>query len=99
MIGIFGHQNLGDGCLRRQAALDQPGRSLGLQDAVLAGAAGVFGAPGDDNAELRLHHVQPFAPVFTDPMQFVLAAGAGLVVDVDDNSGAAGVGSLLAIQN
>lgn len=32
-----------------QSALDQPGRSLGLQDAVLACATGVFGTPGDDN--------------------------------------------------
>jgi hypothetical protein len=85
MIGIFGHQNLGDGCLRRQAALDQPGRSLGLRDAIFAGSAGVFITPGDDNAELRRHHVQPLAPVFTDPMQFALAAGAGLVVEVDDD--------------
>lgn len=46
VIGIFGHQNLGDGCLRRQAALDQPGRSLGLQDAIFAGSTGVFGTSG-----------------------------------------------------
>lgn len=85
VIGIFGHQNLGDGCLRRQSALDQPGRSLGLQDAIFAGSAGVFGTSGDDNAELRRHHVQPLALVLTDPMQLALAAGAGLVVDVDDD--------------
>lgn len=35
IIGIFGHQNLGDRCLRRQSALDQPGRSLGLQVALV----------------------------------------------------------------
>ena len=85
MIGIFGHQNLGDRGLGRQAALDQPGRSLGLHDTILAGTTGVFGTPGNDNAELRRHHVQPLALVFTDPMQFALAAGAGLVVDVDDD--------------
>jgi hypothetical protein len=85
MIGIFGHQNLGDGCLRRQSALDQPGRSLGLQDAIFAGSASVFGTSGDDNAELRRHHVQPLALVFADPVQFALAAGAGLVVDIDDD--------------
>lgn len=84
MIGIFGGQNLGDGCLRRQSALNQPGRSLSLLDAVLACAAGIFKAPGDDSAELCRHHVQPLALVFTDPMRFALAAGTGLVVDVDD---------------
>jgi hypothetical protein len=47
MIGIFGHQNLSDGCLGRHSALDQTARSLGLHDAVLAGATGVFGTPGD----------------------------------------------------
>lgn len=85
MIGIFGHQNLGDGCLRRQSALDQPGRSVGLPDAVFTNAAGVFGTPGDGNAELRRHHVQPRALVLADPVQLALAAGAGLIVDVDDD--------------
>ncbi len=83
MIGVFGHQNLGDGCLRRQAALDQPGRSLGLQDAIFAGAAGVFGTAGDDNAELRRHHVQPLALVFADLVQVALAAKTGLGVELD----------------
>jgi hypothetical protein len=85
MIGIFGHQNLGDGCFGRQSALDQPGRSLGLHDAILTSSAGVFRTSGDDNAELRRHHVQPLALVFADPVQFALAAGADLVIDVDDD--------------
>jgi hypothetical protein len=73
---------LGDGCLRRQSALDQPGRSLGLQDAI-ASSAGVFGTSGDHNSELRRHHVQPLALVFADLVQVALAAGTGLVVEVD----------------
>jgi hypothetical protein len=83
MIGIFGDQNLGDGGFGRQAALDQPGRSLRLHDAIFAGSAGVFGTSGNDNAELRRHHVQPLAPVFADLVQVALAAGTGLVVEVD----------------
>lgn len=83
MIGAFGHQNLSDGCLRRQSAVDQAGRSLGLQDAIFAGSTGVFGTPGDDNAELRRHHVQPLALVLADLVQVALAAGAGLGVEVD----------------
>ena len=85
MIGIFGHQNLGDGGLGRQAAFDQPRRSRRLHDTVLAGPAGIFGPPGDEDAELRRHDVQPLALVLADPVQLALAAGAGLVVDVDDD--------------
>jgi hypothetical protein len=84
MIGIFGHQNLCDGRLGRQSALDQSSRGQRLHDTVLASPAGVFGPPGDEDPELRWHQVQPFAPVLTDPVQLALAAGAGLVVDVDD---------------
>jgi hypothetical protein len=58
MIGIFRHQDLGDGGFGRQAALDQPGRSLGLHNTVLACATSVFGPPGDDNAELGGDHVR-----------------------------------------
>ena len=85
MVGIFGDQNLGDGGLGRQAALDQPGRSRRLHDAVLAGSAGVFWPPGDQHPELRWHHVQPLASVLGDPVQLALAAGTGLVIDVDDD--------------
>ena len=38
MVGIFGHQNLGDGGLGRQTALDQPRWRRGLHDAILASA-------------------------------------------------------------
>jgi hypothetical protein len=85
MIGIFGYQNLGDGGLGRQSAFDQPGRSRRLHDTVFARSAGVFGPPGDENAELRRHHVQPLAPVFADPVQIAPATGARLVVDIDDD--------------
>lgn len=85
MISIFGHQNLGDGSLGRQSALDQPRRSRRLHDAGLAGSAGVFGPPGDEDAEQCRHHIQPLALILADPVQLALAAGAGLVVDVDDD--------------
>jgi len=58
-------------------------RNLGLPDAVLAGSAGVFGPPGDDNAELGGDHVQPLAPVLANLVQVALTAGADLVVYVD----------------
>ena len=85
VIGIFGHQHLGDGRLGRQAALDQPRRRRRLHDTILAGPAGVFGPARDEHPELRRHDVEPLAHVLADPVQLALAAGAGLVVDVDDD--------------
>ncbi|MFK4492432.1 hypothetical protein ABIA45_007510 [Bradyrhizobium sp. USDA 336] len=83
MIGIFGDQHLGDGSLGRQTALDQPSRGWRLHDAILAGPAGVFGPPGHEDPELRRDRVQPLAVVLTDPVQLALAAGTGLVLDVE----------------
>ena len=85
VVGIFGDQNLGDRRLGRQAALDQPRGRGSLHDNVLAGAAGVFGPAHDDHAQLRRHDVQPLAHVLADPVQVVAAAGAGVILDVDDH--------------
>jgi hypothetical protein len=85
MVGIFGHQNLSDGGLGRHAALDQARWRRCLHDAILAFAARIFRSPGDEYPELRRHDVQPFALVLADPVEFALAAGTGLVVDVDDD--------------
>jgi hypothetical protein len=68
MIGIFGHQNLGDSGLGRQTTLDQPRRSRRLHDAILASPASIFGPPGNKDPELRRHHVQPLALVLADPV-------------------------------
>jgi len=68
MISVFGHQNLGDSGLGRQATLDQPRRSRRLHDAVLAGSAGVFGPSGHKDAELRRHHIQPLSLDLADPV-------------------------------
>jgi len=57
VVGIFRHQDLSHRGLGRQSALDQPRRSWRLHDAVLAGSAGVFGPPSDENPELRRHQV------------------------------------------
>ncbi len=85
MVGIFGHQNLGDRGLGRQAALDQSRWRRGLHNTIPASPAGKFGPTGDQHPELRRHDVQPFTLVLTDPVQLTLAARAGLVVDVDDD--------------
>jgi hypothetical protein len=83
MIGIFGDQDLGHGRLCWDAALDQSRRRGRLHDRFLAGSAGVFGSADNKNPELRRNDVKPLAHILADPMQLVLAAGTGLVLDID----------------
>lgn len=54
-----------------------------MHDAVGAGPAGIFGAAGDDDAELGGHDVEPFRDILTDAMQ-AAAAGADQAVRFDD---------------
>lgn len=75
MIGVFADQYMRDSGFRRHACLDQPSRGWGLNDAVGAGAARIFGATGDDDAELRRDHIQPLGSILADAMQ-ASAAGA-----------------------
>lgn len=67
---------MGDHGLGRQVRLDQPRRCWSLNDAIGAGAAGVFRATGDDDAELGRDHVQPLGHVLADRMQ-AAATGTG----------------------
>lgn len=83
MIGIFTDQHMRDRSFCRQTCLDQTSRGRSLGDAVGAGAARIFGATGDDDAELRRDHVQPLRHIYTDAMQ-ASAAGAGQAVRLDD---------------
>jgi hypothetical protein len=41
----------------------------------LAGPAAIFGPAGDDHAELRRDHVEPFREVLANPVQRAAAAG------------------------
>ena len=50
---------------------------------ILTCAASVFRPDRDQHPELRRHDIQPFAPVFADPVQRALAAEAGLIIEVD----------------
>jgi hypothetical protein len=104
MVGVFGNEHVGDRRIGRQAALDQPRRRRRLEDDVLAGAASVFGPAHHQHPELRGNDVEPFADVLADPVERALAAGAGLVLDVDDRLDArqmrrqgAAVGASLAL--
>lgn len=69
VIGIFGDQHMGDGCFRRQACLDKPCWSRGLDDAISAGTAPIFGAAGDNDAELRWNHVQPLGDILANAVE------------------------------
>lgn len=68
VIGIFGHQHLGNRRLGRKTTLDQSGRRRSLNHNILAGAAGIFGPTHDDHTQLRRHDVEPLAHVLADPM-------------------------------
>jgi len=49
MVGVLGHDDMGDGGFGGDAALDQSRRRRGLDHHVLAGAAGVLGPPNYQN--------------------------------------------------
>jgi hypothetical protein len=83
MIGIFGDQHMGYGRFRRQACLDQPCWSRGLNDAVGASTACIFGTTGDDDAELRRDDVQPLRDILANAMQ-ATAAAADQAFRLDD---------------
>src|SRR5665647_2362719 len=83
VIRVFGDEHVRDGRFRRQAAFDKTRWRRRLHHNVLAGAAGVFGTAHDQNPELRGYDVQPLADILADPVQRVLAARTGFVLDVD----------------
>jgi hypothetical protein len=74
----MGHQRLGG-----QPALDQPRRRGRLDHRALAGPAAIFGPAGDDHAELRRDHVEPFGDVLADPVHRAATAGTDLVAGLD----------------
>jgi hypothetical protein len=83
MVRIFRHQHLGDRCLGRQAAFDQPSRRRRLHHEILAGPTGVFGSAHDQNSELRRHDVEPLGDIFPDSMQLAGATGADFACHID----------------
>lgn len=84
MVRIFGDEDVGDRILGRDAAFDEARRRRRLHHHFLAGAAGVFGAAGDDHPELGGDDVEALAHVLPHHMQHPPATRAGLVRDVDE---------------
>ncbi len=83
MVCILAHQHVCDGAFRRQAASDQPRGRRCLDDAIGAGAAGVFGADRHDHPALRRNDVEPLAAVLADPVHLAAAAWAHQAVGLD----------------
>ncbi len=76
MVRVLGNQNMRNGAFRRQTAFDEMRRCRHLRDAVGTGAAGVFGADGDDHAQLCGHDVQPLRAILADFVHLTTAARA-----------------------
>jgi len=55
-----------------------------LHDRALAGAAAIARTARHQNAEGGRHDVEPLRDILTDDMEIAAAAGAGLVLDIDD---------------
>jgi hypothetical protein len=69
VIGIFRDDHLGDRCLGRQPAFDQPRWCGRLHDRALASTATIFRPSDDENTQLRRYDVQPFCAVLPDQMK------------------------------
>lgn len=84
-IGIFGDGDMGEQRFARHTGFDEVTRRRRLADALLALRTAIFGATGDDDAELRRRHVEPLGDVFADPDRLASAAGAGDSLRLDDD--------------
>ena len=85
MIGVLANRNPGEQRFGRQAAIDDVVGRRRLDDArLIAAAAAIARATGDSHAELDRHDVEPLGDMLVDDVQITAAAGAGLILDVDD---------------
>ena len=84
-IGIFGHDDMGDERLGRNAVLDQPFRCRRLAHFALTGSAGVFRTAQDEHLELRGGYVEPLGDILANPMLETATARAGFICDIDDD--------------
>lgn len=75
MTGIFGDQHMSDRGFGRRARLDQACRDWSLYDTISAGAAGVFGPAGNDDAELCRDHIQPLGDILADSERRLVVRG------------------------
>ncbi len=76
-------QHMRDRGLGGHPARDKPPGGQCLNHAIGAGPAGIFGAAGDDDAELGGHDVEPLRHIFANAMQ-ATTAGACQAVRLED---------------
>lgn len=84
MVGVFADQHMCDSPFGRQTTFDQSGGGRCLCNTIGAGAAGVFGADGNDHTQLRGHDVQSVGAVLADLVHQPAAARANKAVGFDD---------------
>jgi hypothetical protein len=84
MVGILGDQHLSDERLGGDAAFDDARRRRSLDHRALAGPAAIAWPTRDQHAEGGRHDVEPFGDILADLVERAAAAGAGLVIDIDD---------------
>jgi hypothetical protein len=84
-VGILGHQHVREECLGRHPARDRPLWGRCLHHRLLAGSAGVARAADHLHPQLGGDKVEHLARVLTDHVQGPAAAGAALVLEVDQD--------------
>ena len=84
-IGVLGHQHVREQRLGRHPAGDRPLRCGGLHHRLLAGPAAVAGSADHLHPQLGGDDVEHLARVLADHVQGPAAAGAALVLDVDQD--------------
>ena len=82
-IGVLGHQHVREQGFGRHPARDRPFGSRRLHHRLLAGPAGVAGAPDHLHPQLGRHDVEHLLPALADDVQGPAAAGAALVLDIE----------------
>ncbi len=84
-VGILGHQHVREQRLRGHPAGDRPLRRRGLHHRFLAGSAGIAGSADHLHPVLGGDNVEHLAHVLADQVQAAAAAGAALVLEVNQH--------------
>jgi hypothetical protein len=85
VVGVLGRQHVREERLGRHPAGGRPPRGGGLHHRPLAGPAGVAGSADHLHAQLGRDEVEHLARVLADHVQRPAAAGAALVLEVDQH--------------
>ena len=84
MVAELCDDDLGDQGLARQPGRHHVFARMGLHHRARTAAAGIFGAPGDQHAQLRRDHIEPLEDIFANLRHLAAAAGAQRALRLDD---------------